>query len=200
MRNNVVLETFDIRNLSMNEHTSPFTMDEASQIPIPIDPQRQEYNTGAPAYFQVTTWLTSLRRSTWTMSNGTHARQETVEQLIGQRTTHNAMDPVAESRDDRDSPQFINNIASQVRFPTWLPSFRRTRPIQPTDMFARVDEPDNEFTGPTAGESWNPQYINSPSHNVGPTIRVDSIQGELSDSPLTGRRGLTGSQLIMYLC
>ena len=189
IHSSVLLESFGIHNLSINNHASPPLMDESSQTPFPVLPQRRAYDNGSPIYFQVTTWLTSLRRSSWTVSDGAHTRQETVEQLIGQRTTHTTVDLVAEARDDHDPPRFISNIANQVRFRAWLPSFRRTGPIQTAGEFASRGEPASEFTGPGDTESWNPQYNNGPGHHIGATVNVDSVQGELSHPPLVGRRG-----------
>ena len=62
-----------------------------------------------------------------------------------------------------------------------------------------MGEPVSEATGPSA-DSWDPQHLNSPHHHVGPTISVDSIQGELSHSHLTGRRDSTCMYETTYIC
>ena len=179
----VSLKAPGIHNLGINNYASSLQMGEHGHGPITGIAQPQERSNSSATYFQVTTWLTSLRRSTWTASSGTRTGHETFEQLINQHTTRAIVDPRDDPRDDLNSTPVISSFASQAHYPTWLPSFRRSSWNRGADSFAVIGEPLSEAVSPSMTGFWGLLYGERSSYQVGPRTSVESTQSDFLESP-----------------
>ena len=170
--------------MGVHSNSSTPQIVEQSHVPIAGDTPLQDHSNNSAAYFQVTTWLTSLRRSTWMSNTGAHTSHETFEQLIDQHTTRTTAEPTDAHGFDRSLPRISDSFTTQVHFPTWLQSFRRPGWIQGASSFAGISESASESALPSAANS----LASLQGERLGIPVEFghsieSKIEDELSESP-----------------